>query len=47
MNVMIAVAVTDTMKVTTNVITTAAPVDNPKLSGSSAFGALSPACKIQ
>ena len=30
-NVMIAVAVTDTMKVTVNVITTTAPVDNPEL----------------
>ena len=29
---MIAVAVTDTMKVTVNVITTTAPVDNPELS---------------
>ena len=32
---MIAVAVTDTMKVTANVITTTAPVDNPELSDSS------------
>ena len=29
---MTAVAVIDTMKVTVNVITTAAPVDNPELS---------------
>ena len=34
-NVMIAVAVTDTMKVTANVITTTAPVDNPELSDAS------------
>ena len=33
---MIAVAVTDTMKVTANVITTA-PVDNPKMSRSDAL----------
>ena len=32
---MIAVAVTDTMKVTANVITTATPVDNPELSDAS------------
>ena len=32
---MIAVAVTDTMKVTVNVITTAAPVDIPELSDAS------------
>ena len=40
---MIAVAVTDTMKVTVNVITATAPVDIPELSDSSTFGALSPA----
>ena len=40
---MIAVAVTDTMKVTANVITATAPVDNPELSDSSTFGALSTA----
>ena len=34
---MIAVAVTDTMKVTANVITTNAPVDNPKMSRSDAL----------
>ena len=32
MNVMIAVAVTDTMKVTANVIKATTPVDNPELS---------------
>ena len=37
---MIAVAVTDTMKVTANIIITAASVDNPE---SSTLGALSPA----
>ena len=41
-NVMIAVAVTDTMKVTANVITTAATVDNESDSDSSDSSLMSP-----
>ena len=41
-NVMIAVAVTDTMKVTINVITTAATVDNESDSDSSDSSLMSP-----
>ena len=40
---MIAVAVTDTMKITVNVITTATPVDIPELSDTLTFGTQSPA----
>ena len=40
---MIAVAVTDTMKVTANVITATATLDNPELSDLTASSALSPA----
>ena len=40
---MIAVAVTDTMKVIANVIATAAPVDNYELPDLTASSALSPA----
>ena len=44
---MIVVAVTDTMKVTANVIATAAPVDNSELSDLTASSALSPVNTIK